>query len=40
MMKYSIEHIENRISHLKQKPVENAALIRKWERILRKAQEN
>lgn len=40
MMKYTVEHIVNRLAHLRQKPVENAALIRKWERILRKAQEN
>lgn len=27
-------HIENRIAHLKNNPVENAKLIKKWERKL------
>lgn len=30
------EMVENHIAKLKQKPVENAKLIRKWERLLRK----
>ena len=29
-------HIENRIAKLNRKPVENAKLIKKWERLLRK----
>jgi hypothetical protein len=36
-MKYSKSYIENRINKLKQNPVENANLIKKWERMLRKA---
>lgn len=31
-------YIENRIAKLKINPTENANLIRKWERLLRKAQ--
>lgn len=37
-MKYSKSYIENRIAKLKSKdPVVNANLIRKWERMLRRA---
>lgn len=32
--------IENRINKLKCNPVENANLIRKWERYLRRAEKN
>ncbi len=32
--------IENRINKLKNNPVENANLIRKWQRLLRKAEKN
>lgn len=35
-MKYSKLAIENRINRLKTNPVENAKLIKKWERMLRK----
>ena len=34
-MKYTKAQIENRIEKLKTNPVENANLIRKWERMLR-----
>lgn len=37
-MKYSKSYIENRIAKLKNNPVENAKLIKKWERMLRKAE--
>jgi hypothetical protein len=37
-MKYSKSYIEQRIAKLKTNPVENARLIKKWERILRKAE--
>ena len=37
-MKYSKSYIEQRIAKLKTKPVENANLIRKWERLLRRAE--
>ena len=37
-MKYSKSYIEQRIAKLKTNPVENANLIKKWERILRKAE--
>lgn len=37
-MKYSKSYIEQRITKLKNNPVENANLIRKWERMLRKAE--
>lgn len=30
------EKVENRIAKLKQKPIENAKLIKKWERMLKK----
>lgn len=35
MIKKSKQAIENRIAKLKNNPVENAKLIKKWERILR-----
>ena len=31
--------IENRIESLKKNPVENAKLIKKWERLLRRAEK-
>lgn len=37
-MKFNKQRIENRIAKLKTSPVENANLIRKWERYLRRAQ--
>ena len=37
-MKYTKTQIEQRIVKLKTNPVENANLIRKWERMLRKAE--
>lgn len=33
-------YIENRLDALRRKPVENARLIKKWERILRKFDAN
>lgn len=36
-MKFDRLHIENRIAMLKINPVENAKLIKKWERYLRRA---
>lgn len=39
MTKYTRLHIENRINLLSRNPVENAKLIRKWERLLRRASE-
>ena len=38
-MKYNRMYVENRIAKLKTNPIENANLIRKWERILRKCEE-
>ena len=38
MIKRSIGSIEVHIAKLKQKPIENAKLIKKWERVLRKMQ--
>ena len=35
-MKYTKSYIEMRIDKLKNNPVENAKLIRKWERMLRR----
>lgn len=35
MIPMTIEKVELRIAHLAQKPVENAKLIKKWERLLR-----
>lgn len=32
-------HIENRIRKLMMNPVENARLIKKWERMLRRVEE-
>lgn len=32
-------YIENRLDTLRRKPVENAKLIKKWERILRKFEK-
>lgn len=37
-MKYSKSYIEQRIAKLKTNPVENAKIIKKWERMLRKAE--
>lgn len=37
-MKHTKTQIENRIAKLKTKPIENANLIRKWERLLRKVE--
>lgn len=37
-MKYTKSYIEQRISKLKTNPVENANLIKKWERLLRRAE--
>lgn len=37
-MKYSKSYIEQRIAKLKTNPVENANLIKKWERLLRRAE--
>lgn len=33
-------YIENRLDTLRRKPVENAKLIKKWERILRNYEKN
>ena len=38
-MKYTKTQIENRIAKLKTNPVENANLIRKWERLLRRVDK-
>ena len=35
-MKYSKSYIENRIAKLSNNPVENARLINKWKRLLRR----
>lgn len=37
-MKYTKSYIEMRIDKLKSNPVENAKLICKWERMLRRVQ--
>ena len=37
-MKYSKSYIEQRIAKLKTNPVENANLIKKWERLLRRTE--
>ena len=37
-MRYTKSYIEMRIDKLKSNPVENANLIRKWERMLRRVQ--
>lgn len=39
-MKYSKSYIEQRIAKLKTNPVENANIIKKWERMLRKVEAN
>ncbi len=39
-MRYTINYIEARIRRLETNPVENAKLIKKWKRILRKAEAN
>lgn len=38
-MKYTKSYIEQRIAKLKTNPVENANIIKKWERMLRKAEK-
>ena len=38
-MKYTKSAIENRIAKLKTNPVENANLIKKWERLLRRVDK-
>ena len=38
-MKYTKAQIENRIAKLKTNPVENANLIHKWERLLRRTEQ-
>lgn len=38
-MKYSKSYIEARIAKLKGNPVENANLIKKWERMLRRVDK-
>ena len=38
-MKYAKSYIEKRIAKLKTNPVENANLIRKWERYLRQVED-
>lgn len=38
-MKYTKSYIEVRIAKLKGNPVENANLIKKWERMLRRAEK-
>ena len=37
-MRYTKSQIENRIAKLKTNPVENAKLIKKWERMLCRAK--
>lgn len=39
-MKKNVNEVKLRIEKLKTKPVENAALIKKWQRILRKLENN
>lgn len=39
-MKYSKSYIEMRIRKLEANPVENAKLINKWKRMLRKVESN
>lgn len=36
MIKRTLENIENRIAKLQTNPVENAKLIKKWQRLYRK----
>ena len=38
-MKYTKSYIEMHIASLKSNPVENANLIKKWERMLRRAEK-
>lgn len=38
-MKYTKSYIEVRIAKLKSNPVENANLIKKWERMLRRVEK-
>ena len=38
-MKYDKTYIEIRIANLKREPVRNAALIKKWERYLRRCEK-
>ena len=38
-MKYTKSYIEIRIAKLKSNPVENANLIKKWERMLRRVEK-
>ena len=38
-MKLNKAHIETRIAKLQTNPVENAKLIKKWERYLRRAED-
>lgn len=40
MARYTKSYIEMRIAKLQSKPVENANLIRKWQRMLRKVNAN
>lgn len=37
--RYTKSYIEVRIAKLQNKPVENAKLIKKWQRLLRKAEQ-
>ena len=39
-MRYTKSYIEMRIKSLERNPVENANLIRKWKRLLRRAEAN
>jgi hypothetical protein len=38
MIKRSVQSIENRITKLQTNPVENAKIIKKWQRILRRVK--
>ena len=37
-MRYTVNEIEVRLARLRTNPVENAKLIKKWERMLRRAK--
>lgn len=37
-MKITKEYIEIRLAHLRRNPVANANIIKKWERLLRRAE--
>lgn len=37
-MRYTKSYIEMRIKHLERKSVENAKLIKKWKRLLRRSE--